>query len=88
MHWALMACFKGVNRYNVRDALIQAGRQDLIGAGYDALIPAQAPKEALKARRQANGAVRGDHMPTVAHPVKKGEGYRPGRAIARRRDRK
>ena len=43
----------------VREALIQAGRQDLIGGGCDCLIPAQPPKEAIEARRtQANAAAR------------------------------
>jgi 23S rRNA pseudouridine1911/1915/1917 synthase len=36
----------------VRKALEQTGRTDLIGGGCDALIPAQPPKEALKARRE------------------------------------
>jgi hypothetical protein len=81
---ALMQFFKPENYLDVRKALEQAGRQDLIGSGCDALIPAQPPKEALRARReQANRDFRGDYVhtiPNAAHP-----GYRPGRKTARRR---
>ncbi len=38
---ALMQFFKPENYFEVRRALEQAGRQDLIGSGCDALIPAQ-----------------------------------------------
>jgi Domain of unknown function (DUF3362) len=97
MQRALMQFFKPSNYFTVREALIQAGRADLIGNGCDALIPAQPPKEALEARRrQANEAVDGDHYHTVANPAKgeaPGErgaeppkkGYRPGRNSAKRR---
>ena len=52
-----MQFFKPENYFEVREALIQAGRQDLIGSGCDCLIPAQPPKEAIEARRQrANDA--------------------------------
>ena len=71
-----------------RKALEEAGRTDLIGAGCDALIPAQPPQEALRARReQANRDVRGDHVHTVPNRAK-GRGYRPRRKTARRRDRR
>jgi hypothetical protein len=33
------------NWFTVREALIEAGRQDRIGNGCDCLIPAQPPKE-------------------------------------------
>jgi hypothetical protein len=81
----------------VREALIEAGRQDLIGGGCDCLIPAQPPKEAIEARRrQANCAAEGDHYHTVTNPArgeKPGErgaappkptGYRPGRKTQKR----
>jgi hypothetical protein len=94
---ALLQFFKPANWFTVRDALIEAGRQDLIGSGCDCLIPAQPPKEALeKRRRQANEVV-GDHYHTVANPSrgeKPGErglpnqGYRPGRKSAKRRQEK
>ncbi|HEY8503084.1 MAG TPA: DUF3362 domain-containing protein [Gemmataceae bacterium] len=40
MQRALMQSFKPENWFTVRGALIQAGRQDLIGSGCDCLIPA------------------------------------------------
>src|SRR6476620_2172692 len=74
MQRALMQFFKPENYFTVREALIQAGRQDLIG-GCEGLIPTNPPKEALEARRrQANRAVHGDedddHYHTVANPAK------------------
>jgi uncharacterized radical SAM protein YgiQ len=92
---ALMQFFKPENWFTVREALIQAGRQDLIGNGCDCLIPAQPPKEAIEARRRrANDA---DHSHSVANPAKgekpgerglPNQGYRPGRKSARRQHRK
>ena len=89
---ALMQFFKPENYFEVRKALEQAGRTDLIGNGCDALIPAQPPKEAIVARRRrANDA---DHYHSVANPAKgekPGErglsckGYRPGRKSQQRR---
>src|SRR5260370_20987038 len=65
---ALMQFFKPENWFTVREALIQAGRQDLIGSGCDCLIPTQPPKEAIEARRRrANDA---DHYHSVAKPAK------------------
>ncbi|HLW64081.1 MAG TPA: YgiQ family radical SAM protein [Gemmataceae bacterium] len=83
---ALMQFFKPQNYFEVREALLQAGRQDLIGNGCDALIPAQPPKEALTARRKrANKDLR-DHYHAVPNPARK-RGYRPGRKTAERRER-
>lgn len=84
---ALMQFFKPENYFAVREALIQAGRTDLIGSGCDCLIPANPTKEAIEARRRrANDP---DHYHTVVNPAKReklvepgpGErvGYRPGR---------
>jgi hypothetical protein len=97
MQRALMPFFQPENWFTVREALIQAGRQDLIGFGCDCLIPAQPPKEAIEARRwRANDP---DHYHTVANPAKgekpgergaeqpKRKGYRPGRKGSRRQDR-
>ncbi len=81
MQRALMQFFKPENWFTVREALIQAGRQDLIGNGCDCLIPAQPPKEAIEARRRrASQAARGeevdgDHSHTVANPSR---GEKPG----------
>ncbi len=97
MQRALMQFFKPENYFTVREALIQAGRSDLIG-GCEGLIPANPPKEALEARRrQANNAVQGDHYHTVTNPAKgekpgergaeppRATGYRPGRKSSKRR---
>src|SRR5215468_6367163 len=80
MQRALMQFFKPENWFTVREALIEAGRQDLIGSSCDCLIPANPPKEALEARRrQANRAAHGgeddDHYHSVANPAK---GEKPG----------
>ncbi|MFY9342624.1 MAG: YgiQ family radical SAM protein, partial [Planctomycetota bacterium] len=44
---ALMQYFKPENWFTVRQALLDAGRKDLIGAGPECLIPASPPKQAL-----------------------------------------
>ena len=44
MQRALMQFFKPENYFMVREALLKAGRQDLIGSGCDCLIPAQPPQ--------------------------------------------
>jgi hypothetical protein len=98
MQRALMQFFKPENYFEVRDALLEAGRGDLIGVGCECLIPAHPPKQAIEARRErSNEAVRGDHYHTIANPArgeKPGErglpkkGYRPGRKTAHRRDEK
>ncbi len=85
---ALMQFFKPENYFEVRRALEQAGRQDLIGSGCDCLIPDRPPKEALdRRRRRANLEVReqtsGDHIRS-----RPGTGYRPQRKSAAKRDRR
>jgi hypothetical protein len=90
---ALMQFFKPENYFAVREALVQAGRQDLIGDGCDCLIPSQPPKEALASRRKhANQALRADYYHAVPNPAKggaevpvSGRGYRPGRKTQQRR---
>lgn len=95
---ALMQFFKPENWFEVREALIQAKRTDLIG-GCEGLIPPNPPKEAVEAkRRRANAALRNDHYHSVANPAageEPGErptpplarptGYRPGRKSQLRR---
>ncbi len=98
MQRALMQFFKPENYFMVREALLKAGRQDLIGNGCDCLIPAHPPKAAIEARRRkANEVAEGDHYHTVANPAKgepvgerglPNQGYRPGRTTARRQDKK
>lgn len=85
---ALMQFFKPENYFAVREALVKAGRGDLIG-GCDGLIPAHPPKEAVEARRKAaDAAVRGDHYHSVPNPAAGKTGYRPKRATQSRRDRR
>ncbi len=63
---ALMQFFKPENYVEVRRALLQAGRGDLIGNGCDALIPSAPPREAIARRREsANRQFAGDHVHTV-----------------------
>jgi hypothetical protein len=91
MQRALLQFFKPENYFEVRKALIEAGRADLIGGGCDCLIPAQPPKEALEARRErANDEVKGDHYHAPSNPAKRereqaNKGYRPGRKTQQRR---
>jgi uncharacterized radical SAM protein YgiQ len=83
MQRALLQFFKPENYFEVRKALIEAGRQELIG-GCEGLIPAQPPKEALRARqREANDTVHGEYVHTIPNPNRK-RGYRPGRKTARK----
>jgi radical SAM superfamily enzyme YgiQ (UPF0313 family) len=94
MQRALLQFFKPENWFEVRQALVESGRADLIG-GCDGLIPANPPKEALEARRRR--ANDGDHYHTVANPAKgekpgergagllRTKGYRPGRKSQSRR---
>jgi hypothetical protein len=91
---ALLQFFKPENYFAVREALLKAGRGDLIGAGCDALIPAQPPKAALPARieKAARSLTEVQYVHTVeAEPERnrapKPAGYRPGRKTARRRRR-
>ncbi len=88
---ALLQFFKPENYFEVRKALEQAKRTDLIGNGCDCLIPAQPPKEAITKRRQdANKRFRGEYVHTIPGGQKKkskekkkqsrhkpGPGYRP-----------
>ena len=81
---ALLQFFKPENYYEVREALLKARRRDLIGAGCDALIPAEPPPEAIAARRQKANRDVHDHV--HAKPADEAsKGYRPGRATWRRR---
>jgi uncharacterized radical SAM protein YgiQ len=87
---ALMQFFKPENYFEVRKALLQAGRADLIGSGCDCLIPERPPREALQARRRdANQRFAGEFVHQISGQKKTqqrqsrhetGRGYRPGRA--------
>jgi uncharacterized radical SAM protein YgiQ len=87
---ALMQFFKPENYFEVRDALREAGRQDLIGHGCDCLIPSAPPKEAIAARRQdANTRFRGEyvHSPGTAPPPGGNNSGPPRKKPARKQSR-
>ena len=88
---ALMQFFKPENYFQVRRALEQAGRQDLIGSGCDCLIPARPPREAIDARRRAAVGESGSYVHQIQTTDKSGKrksrnrpgtGYRPARRSA------
>ena len=84
---AVMQFFKPENYFLVRRALIEAGRQELIGDGRDGLIPSKPPQAAHGARRsRAQRAAELDHRAPSRHRTP-GPGYRPGRPSAQRRRR-
>jgi uncharacterized radical SAM protein YgiQ len=87
---ALLQFFKPENYFEVRKALLEAGRADLIGEGCDALIPAKPPREAVERRRvDANDRFQGNyvHTPNVVKQKRSRKqsrhdgtgGYRPNR---------
>jgi len=91
---ALLQFFKPENYFEVRQALQQAGRTELIGGGCDCLIPARAPAEALQKRRDdANTRFRGDyvHRPdseeTAHEPQTDGEATPPRKKGSRKQSR-
>lgn len=70
---ALMQFFKPENYFEVRKALQLAGRQDLIGDGCDALIPANPPAAAIRSRRKnANQHLLGDFVHRLGESKKRG----------------
>jgi len=80
MQRALLQFFKPENYFEVRRALEQSGRQDLIGSGCDCLIPERPPQEALdRKRREATQAftesTSGDHIRS-GRPAGAGKGHR------------
>ncbi len=81
---ALLQFFKPENYFEVREALQKAGRQDLIGSGCDALIPANPPKVALQARmaKATKSVTEGRYVHTIHGPESEpgnGHGTKPGR---------
>jgi uncharacterized radical SAM protein YgiQ len=86
---ALLQFFKPENYFEVRKALEQAGRTDLIGEGCDALIPSQAPREALHVRMEkANQRFKGEYVHRITKkPASQSTGYRPKRPSAHRQER-
>jgi Domain of unknown function (DUF3362) len=87
MQRALMQFFKPENYFMVREALLKAGRGDLIGNGCDCLIPSQPPKAALRARMEKANESLGEGKYVHQIPTaESSKGYRPGRKTARRQD--
>jgi uncharacterized radical SAM protein YgiQ len=95
---ALLQFFKPENYFEVREALLKAGRSDLIGSGCDCLIPANPPNAALLARRErANRSVSlgryvhelgsGEGQTKEPGPKHEAKGYRPHRPSAKTRKR-
>jgi uncharacterized radical SAM protein YgiQ len=98
---ALLQFFKPENYFEVRRALLAAGRSDLIGSGCDCLIPDQPPRAALKARIAKAGRelAEGSYVHQIDEPKSaaavrhdapaarrpKPAGYRPHRRSTRRR---
>ena len=82
---ALMQYFKPEHWFEVRKALLDAGRGELIGNRPDCLIPPSPPKEALDARRR--GAQEATHVHAEDAGTSRTVGYRPGRKGHRRRGR-
>ncbi len=80
---ALLQFFKPANYFAVREALLSAGRKDLIGSGCDALIAAQPPQEALLARRARSQKDFHEHTHNADMPK---TGDRPQRAAWERRE--
>jgi uncharacterized radical SAM protein YgiQ len=63
---ALMQFFKPENYFEVREALRQAGRTELISDGCDGLIPSRPPAEAVEQRRKdANQRFSGKYVHTI-----------------------
>jgi hypothetical protein len=88
---ALLRFFKPENYFEVREALLKAGRGDLIGSGCDALIPANPPKQPQQSRRTRveRDVAEGRYVhaiPKVQPDSKRpSSGYLPGRKTAKRR---
>lgn len=80
---ALLQFFKPENYFEVREALQQAKRTDLIGDGCDSLIPSKPPKEALLRRRQdAKDRFPGNYVHTIPGT---GAGTKPKPSIDQKR---
>lgn len=86
---ALLQFFKPENYFEVRKALETAGRTDLIGEGCEALIPSQAPREAVRARMEkANRRINNEYVHKIPQTKSQKTGYRPNRVTAQRQERK
>jgi radical SAM superfamily enzyme YgiQ (UPF0313 family) len=86
---ALMQFFKPENYFEVREALRQAGRQDLIGDGCDCLISAKPPRQAVERRRRdAAARFRGEYVHAIDPPTPSASANRPAAEHLNRRPRR
>lgn len=67
---ALLQFFKPENYADVREALEQAGRNDLIGEGPQCLIPSRPPRESIRTNRKQRDTRTERNQPSAA-PVRK-----------------
>jgi hypothetical protein len=81
---AQMQFFKPDNDFAVREALLEAGRADLIG-GCEGLIPANPPREAIEARRRQANPAGGEEPGERGAGPPRPTGDRPGRKYQKRR---
>jgi hypothetical protein len=81
---ALLQFFKPENDFEVRQALMAAGRSALIRAGCDCLIPAQPPRAALQARmaQARRELTAGRFVPTIEAGEAPRPSHREGEAPA------
>lgn len=88
---ALLQFFIPERYFDVREALVEAGREDLIGDGPECLIPAKPPAGLRPGRAQAKGRANRVRTATNEDPSRAASapsaGYRPHRKTARRRHR-
>ena len=84
---ALLQFFKPENYFDVREALLEAGREELIGDGPECLIKARPPRSLEKQKPRRRAAAEGFSAALPCSPPSVA-GYRPYRASARRRERK
>lgn len=82
---ALLQFFKPENYFEVRAALEETGRTELIGSGCDCLIPSKPPREAiLRRQKDANARFRGDYVHDITQKVKESTAGRVSRHESRR----
>jgi hypothetical protein len=81
---ALLQYFKPENYADVREALLEADREDLIGDRPECLIPTRPPKTTSSPKRPPQHGQQKYHQEQHGQEQTKG-GYRPHRKTARRR---
>lgn len=82
---ALLQFWKPENYFDVREALLEAGRGDLIGEAPESLIPSRPPRDAARAGGKPDKRAAADRAASGEPPSS--AGYRPHRKSAKRRGR-